>query len=175
MPTSTPSNLGFKYLSQTDVQNSKVFFHILQAQKDGMHNYFAAKQKLFLNTLSKIQKNSSTTSKEYMQQAQNSTKDHMQALPTKVANLRLLRTKVLNLHDKLKEILADFKQALSDYDELHGTNTQEEELEDLLSTHSFMDGSWTSSLCAVLDESIEIAAPPKEQGKRKSLLRRFLS
>ena len=162
MPTSIPSNLGFKYLSQTDVQNSKIFFHILQAQKDGMHNYFAAEQKLFLNSLSKIQKNKN------MPKVAN------------VANLRLLRTKVLDLHDELEEILADFKQALSDYDELHCTKTQEEELEDLLSTHKFMDGSWTSSFCAVLDESIasqekkKIAAPPKDQRKRRSILRRFL-
>jgi hypothetical protein len=123
----------------------------------GIHNYLAAQQKLFLNTISKIQKNKN------MPKVAN------------VANLRLLRTKVLDLHDELEEILADFKQALSDYDELHCINAQEEELEDLLSTHKFMDGSWTSSFCAVLDEIIaaqeenKIATPPKGQRKKKSV------
>jgi len=47
------------------------------------------------------------------------------------------------LHRFLERNVASFKEALRVYDEKHGTDTFEEEIEDLLSTHTFMDGNWT--------------------------------
>jgi hypothetical protein len=59
--------------------------------------------------------------------------------------------------------LASFKYALRAYDELHGTDTFEEEIEALLSTHTFMDGNWTLNVISLLNKDIE--SYEREEGK----------
>ena len=48
-----------------------------------------------------------------------------------------------------------FLYALRAYDEKHGTDTFEEEIEALLSTHTFMDGNWTLNVIPLLNKDIE--------------------
>jgi len=101
-----------------------------------MYNYFATKHTLFLRSASKIQTDLVP-------------KIH------KADALRIVRARVRALHDELEQNLMAFTKAMSKYDEAHGTATREEEVADLLSTHEFMDGSWTSQFLAVLNERIK--------------------
>lgn len=150
MPAMSVSNIGFDYLCEDKVQDSNIFFHILQAQKDGIYNYFSREQKLIMSSLHEVKSRKIAT----------------------IGYLRMIQTQINNLHFFLETNLASFKKALKAYDEKHGTETLEEELEELLSTLTFMDGSWTLNTISILNEKIrscETGRNIKARGRRGSI------
>ena len=144
----TEGNIGFDYLCDDKVQDSKIFFHILQAQKDGIYNYFARKQESIMSRMNKKKPRKFVNENDLL---------------AFIDGLRQLRTQVWALHQFLERNLASFKDALWAYDEKHGTDTFEEEIEDLLSTHTLMNGNWTLNVISLLNKDIE--SYEREEGK----------
>jgi len=89
--------------------------------------------------------------------------------PQKLDRPRILRTQAFALHSELETNLDAFKKAMSEYDESNeSVDIMEEELDDLMSTHTFMDGSWTNRFI----ENVNQAMKEIEDKSKSSTIRR---
>lgn len=152
----TTSNVGFTYLCHEDVQNSNIFFHIMQAQKDELYNHFSNQYDFIECQLAELE------TKIFKLLKKKHTLTEVESY--KVA-LKRLEKDVHQLDSFLEENMQAFKKALRAYDDKNHTKSYEEEVEDLLNTHFFMNGKWKDESKKQLQRLLVILERDSQVGK----------